>query len=33
MVEEQLQNLSIIAIEKNLASELSLGMVIDMFAS
>ena len=33
MGEEWLQNLSILAIEKKLASELSLDMVIDIFAS
>lgn len=33
MGEERLQNLSILAIEKKLASELSLDMVIDIFAS
>ena len=32
MGEEQLQNLSILAIEKKLASELSVDMVIDIFA-
>ena len=33
MGEERLQNLSILSIEKKLASELSLDMVIDIFTS
>ena len=33
MGEEWLQNLSILAIEKKLASELSLDAVVDIFAS
>ena len=33
MGEERLQNVTILAIEKKLASELSLDMVIDIFAS